>query len=124
MKNYMKIGIALLMMFGFSYCALSQTMFDDSLLKLKQRNEAFDFYSSSYKSRTNKEVYVQEIRQPEVKQIVVNNYYDSYEYPYSSRIRRFSNPIVNYGYFGSYYIPYKYTIPIIRIGNHRYIHQK
>jgi len=97
-------------MLSVSYCVSSQEINEETLL-IKKRNEAFSYYNDSYKRRINKEVYIQEIRQPEVKQIVVNNYY--------VRDNRGCGNIVNYGYFGNYYRPYNYVIPIVHIGGHR-----
>jgi hypothetical protein len=125
MKDSIKIVITLILMLGVSYCVSSQNSFNDSVYQVKQRYEAFEYYNNSYKRQTNKDVYVDNIRQPEVKEIVVNNYYyyDGNDYSYFSRIRRFNRPIVNYGYFGRYYTPYNYTIPIVRIGAHHKHHR-
>ncbi len=122
MKYFLKILVTLTLMLGVSYCVSSQNNFNDSSYLNRQRSDAFEYYNNSYKRSNNKEVYVENIRQPEVKQIVINNYYDRYDYPYYSRIKRFNSPIVNYGYFGHYYRPYNYMIPVIRIGGHHHRH--
>jgi hypothetical protein len=123
MKHFVKILVTLVLMLAVNYCVSAQNNFSDSSYLIKQRFEAFEYYNNSYKRQIDKEVYVQKIRQPEIKQIVVNNYYDSYDYQYYSRIQRFNRGIINYGYFGSYYMPYNYVIPVIHIRGHNKHHK-
>ncbi len=54
-----------------------------------------DYYDSNYSSSTS---------QNGGNTYVTNNYYDDYyDYAYSSRIRRFYNPVYNYGYYDNFY---------------------